>query len=128
MLHCFSIPCDIGCELDSLLFVPPSSGQLLGVHSVAAEEARGISGSNDHFIRSLSYSVLVLCSFLCSFSQTHSINSLSLMLMGYPLMNSSLQMVLPSPDDHPSPYFLGVGFASMQNAAMRSLGSFGLAE
>ena len=37
MLCWFSIPSDIGCRLDSFSYLPPSSGQLLGVCSVAAE-------------------------------------------------------------------------------------------
>ena len=75
MLRYFKVSSDIGCKLDSPSFLPPSSGQLLGVHSVAAEEDRGMCGSSCHFIRSL-YSVPVShVSRLHSFSQTRSINN-----------------------------------------------------
>ena len=99
MLCWFSIPRDIGCRLDSFSYLPPSSGKLLGVCSVAAEEERGMGASSYHFIRSL-YSASgspvsktnispvsrfppVLrfppCSLSHSFSQTRSINNASLM-------------------------------------------------
>ena len=136
MLRYFSMPRDIGCELDSLSFLPPSSEQLLGVLSGAAEEEHGMGGSSYQFMRSL-YSVSVSpVPRSHSFSQTRSINNSSLMvsplIMGSLLINSSSQMVSPSPDDdHSSPYFLGVEFDSMrslsQNAAMCSMASFVLA-
>ena len=118
MLCWFSIPQDIGCGLDLLLYLPPrpSSGQLLGVCSVAAEEEHGMGGSINN----------------SSILGSHFINSLyNSSIVGSPLINSSLQVVCPSPDGNLSSndeYFLGVGFASMlslsQNAAARSLGSF----
>ena len=46
MLCWFSIPRNIGCGLNSLLYLPPSSGQLRGVSSVAAEEEHGRGDSS----------------------------------------------------------------------------------
>ena len=93
MLCWCSIPREIGCRLalDSFSYLPPSSGQLLGVRSVAAEEEYGMGGSSYHFMRSL-YSGSPVSRFSPgslshSFSQTRSINNSS--RMGSPLINSS---------------------------------------
>ena len=52
MLCWFSIPQNIGCGLNSLLYLPPSPGQLRGVCSVAAEEEHRMGGSDSSFISS----------------------------------------------------------------------------
>ena len=84
-----NISCALGADERSLSSVPPSSGQLLGVHfyqpsSVAAEEERGIGGvmggSQYHSLTSISH----------SFSQSRFINSSSRFI------NSPSQMVCPS--------------------------------
>ena len=109
LLCWFKLPRDIGCGLNSLLYLPPSSGQLRGVSSVAAEE--------EHERGDSSYHTSQLMSFIRREYRASEV----------PLTNGEID---PDPA-YFDEFFLGPGFAAMlsvsQDAASCALGSFVLA-